>query len=134
MLAVLAICVCGAAALGADPHIRLVGPIGPVPLGTDFDVPVEITSDTNLAMIQVVLDGLDPSLELIGIDAPLAGTSFVNGSLDTAVMDFFPGTYSAPTPSIVATLTFSTSVAGDFPLDLFLQNGSSFSTAVFDSF
>lgn len=125
-----------ASTASAEIVITLVGPAGVIEPNTTFDVDilVELTEvgDLPIAMVQVVLDSLDPSLTLIGVTAPLAGLSFINPP-DTAVMDFNPTNYplSSPGSFVAGTLQIAATVEGTYPLNLFVETDSSFSTAVF---
>ena len=122
-------------------QIELIGPSGPVAVGGEFQVDVEVTSQDALVMVQATIDSLDPSMELIDVSSSLTSvvliTSPVTGSPNyMATMDFFPDAYPSPAPGtfIAGTLTFSAATAGTFPLDLFIEDGSSYSTAAFDPF
>ena len=124
----------GSSALAQDIDIELVPlSLSSVPLGSDFFLDIVVTTDVSLAAVQVVLDSLDPSLTLESVDAPLADLAFVNPP-DTAAMDFFPNTYPEFPPGTftAGTLKFNTSAVGTFDINLFLENLSSLSTAVFE--
>ena len=117
----------------AEPLIRLIAPEDSVRVGYDFDVLVEVTSDVPIAMVQLVLDNLNPALELTAIDAPLASEAWINPP-DTAVMDYHPYTLPSPVPGafIAGTLTFEALLEGVFVLDLGVVPGSTMTTALFD--
>jgi len=113
--------------------IRLIGPADPVRVGQDFEVGIEVTSAPPLAMVQTVFDNLNPALTLHGVDAPLASLAFVNPP-DTAVMDFYPAVYpAAPGTFTAGTLVMSAALTGQIPLNLYVEDGSTFSTVVFDA-
>lgn len=133
MLAGLVVVLLAAPVAQAAISVELHALTATVNAGNDFGVDIIVSTDVALAAVQVVFDGLDPSLTLDGISAPLASLSFVNPP-DTAAIDFFPNTEPAFLPGTftVATLTFGTSSEGTFPLGLFLDSGSTLSTAVFD--
>lgn len=125
-----------AAVASAEVTISLIGPALVAP-DSDFDVDILVDlssqSDSPISLLQVVLDSLDPSLTLVGVEAPLASVSFVNQP-DTAVIDYFPNTYpdNIPGQFVAGTLKMHATVEGEYPLNLFVETGSTFSTAVFD--
>jgi len=124
----------GSSAFAQQIDIELVPlSLSGVPVGDDFLVDIIVTTDVSLAAVQVVLDSLDPSLTLKSVDAPLADLAFVNPP-DTAAMDFFPNLYPEFPPGTftAGTLTFGTSAVGTFAINLFLQDQSTLSTAVFE--
>jgi hypothetical protein len=125
----LAVVLVASAAYADHITITLVGPAGPVAVDSFFDVFVEVDTDLDIAMVQAVLDLPDPSIQLTGVTAPLASLSFINPP-DTAVADFFPNTHTGVFTAM--TLTFKATMAGEFPMNLFVQTGSTFSTVVFD--
>ena len=113
--------------------IRLIGPADPVRVGQDFEVGIEVTSAVPLAMVQTVFDNLNPAVTLHDIDAPLASLAFVNPP-DTAVMDFYPAAYpAAPGTFTAGTLVMSAALTGHIPLNLYVEDGSTLSTVVFDA-
>ena len=118
------------ATASAGVTVTLVGPPGPVAPDSFFDVFVEVTSDVNLAMVQVVLD-MDPSVVLDSVASPLASLAFINPP-DTAVADYFPNTHSGSFTGMTLTMK-APSVDGTYAIDLVLVDGSSMSTAVFDA-
>ena len=117
-----------------SPTIEFIGPANPVVVGNDFNVDVQITSDMPIAMIQIVLANYDPSLTLLSESSPLASLPLLNPP-DTVTWEFFPATYPDQTvtsPFIAGTITFGTSAVGTFDIDMFLEDGSGLSTALFD--
>ena len=122
--------VLAASAANADfVTITLVGPVGPVMVDSFFDVFVEVETDLDIAMVQAVLDLPDPNIVLQSVTAPLASLSFINPP-DTAVADFFPNTHTGSFTAM--TLTFKALAVGEYPVNLFVLTGSTFSTVVFD--
>ena len=126
----LAVVLAASAAYADHVTITLVGPAAPVAVGSFFDVLVNVDTDQDIAMVQAVLDLPDPNIVLTAVTAPLASLSFINPP-DTAVADFFPSTHTGTFTAM--TLTFQALAEGDYPLNLFVQTGSTFSTVVFDA-
>ena len=108
--------------------------VGCIAVDSFFDVFVEVDTDVGLAMVQVVMEGLDPSVVLTGVTSPPASLAFINAP-DTAVADYYPNVEPDPVPGsfTAMVLTFQATQAGTFALDLALIDQSSFSTAVFDA-
>ena len=125
----LAVVLAASAANAAHISMTLVGPSGPVAVDSFFDVFVEIDTDIDIAMVQVVLDLPDPAIELQSVASPLASLAFINPP-DTAVADYFPTTHTGTFTAMV--IQMYVGPAADYPLDLVLMPASSFSTAVFD--
>ena len=114
--------------------IDLGGPYSANP-GDDFDVPVMVTSDAALTMIQVVLTGLGPNLTLVTASSPVASVTLVNVP-DTVVWDFFPNAYpTSPGTFLAGTITFhidAVAVIGSvYDITLFVEDQSAVSSAAF---
>ena len=114
----------------ADSTLSLVGPAAPVLVDSFFDVFVELDTDVDIAMVQVVLENLDPSITLEGVTSGLASLAFINAP-DTAVADYFPTSHTGAFTAMV--LQMKATAVGTYALDGLLVDQSSFSSALFDA-